>query len=241
MIYITGDTHRDFSRIGDFCRRMKTKKSDIMIVLGDAGINYYGNFHDAAVKSCISSLPITLFCIHGNHEMRPESMPKQYRQMFFHGGSALFEEEYPNIIFGLDGEVYDFNGLRTMVIGGAYSVDKYYRLERGAKWFADEQPSEEIKTYVRNVLNFNGNDMDVFLTHTCPKYAMPVEDFLPGIDQSTVDNSTEEFLEEVAKTTKWKVWKCGHFHTDKISQVDDKIQFLFNDIIEFPRRKDLDA
>ena len=30
------------------------------------------------------------------------------------------------------GEVYDFNGNSCIVIGGAYSVDKYYRLARGS-------------------------------------------------------------------------------------------------------------
>ena len=33
------------------------------------------------------------------------------------------EEEYPNILFAKDGEVYDFCGKSVMTIGGAYSVD----------------------------------------------------------------------------------------------------------------------
>lgn len=40
-IYITGDTHRDFDRISFFCEENRTTKDDIMIILGDAGINYY--------------------------------------------------------------------------------------------------------------------------------------------------------------------------------------------------------
>lgn len=32
-----------------------------------------------------------------------------------------------------------------MVIGGAYSVDKFYRLSRGMKWWPDEQSSPAIK------------------------------------------------------------------------------------------------
>ena len=42
MIYITGDTHRDFDRILEFCDAIGTsQEEDVMIVLGDAGINYY--------------------------------------------------------------------------------------------------------------------------------------------------------------------------------------------------------
>ena len=41
MIYITGDTHRDFGRIFDFCEENGTTKDDVLIILGDAGINYF--------------------------------------------------------------------------------------------------------------------------------------------------------------------------------------------------------
>ena len=39
MIYVTGDTHGIFTRVDEFCRTNKTTKDDILIILGDAGIN----------------------------------------------------------------------------------------------------------------------------------------------------------------------------------------------------------
>ena len=42
MIYITGDTHRDFSRLF----KLKQNKDNMLIVLGDAGINYCLNEED---------------------------------------------------------------------------------------------------------------------------------------------------------------------------------------------------
>jgi 3-oxoacid CoA-transferase subunit A len=54
--------------------------------------------------------------------------------------------------------------------------------------------------------------------------------FLSGINQSTVDNSTEYFLDEIEKITNYKVWYCGHYHTDKKI---DKIIFMFHEIEEF--------
>ena len=41
MIYITGDKHGNFSEVYAFCCKNKTTRDDLMIVLGDAGINYY--------------------------------------------------------------------------------------------------------------------------------------------------------------------------------------------------------
>ena len=66
MIYLTGDTHGDFRRVALFCDKVKSTKDDILIILGDAGINYYGKPKDNRAKQQLSELPITLFCIHGN-------------------------------------------------------------------------------------------------------------------------------------------------------------------------------
>ena len=93
MIYITGDTHGEFGRIEAFCRRFGTCKEDVMIILGDAGINYSGGIRDMRKKEFLESLPITVFAIHGNHEQRPQaivmggaySIDKMVRLMYGYG------------------------------------------------------------------------------------------------------------------------------------------------------------
>ena len=57
--------------------------------------------------------------------------------------------------------------------------------------------------------------------------------FLEGVDQSTVDNTTEYFLDEIENTTDYNKWYCGHYHTDKDI---DKIKFMFNKIEEFKQQ-----
>ena len=61
------------------------------------------------------------------------------------GATAYMDKKYPNQIFAKDGEIYTINGRKTLVIGGAYSVDKPWRLATGNKWFESEQPDDEIK------------------------------------------------------------------------------------------------
>ena len=39
--FITGDKHRHFDRVKKFCREMNTRCKDVLIILGDAGFNYY--------------------------------------------------------------------------------------------------------------------------------------------------------------------------------------------------------
>ncbi len=229
MIYITGDKHGDFREILYFCYENKTTLNDIMIILGDAGINYYADERDYILKNSLLQYPITFFCIHGNHEERPENI-ESYKTKKFHGRIVYYEEEYPNILFAKDSEIYNFNNHSVLVIGGAYSIDKYFRLERGYNWYASEQPDEKIKKMVISKINSMDNKIDIILSHTCPYKYLPREMFLEGINQSTVDNSTEYFLDDVEKMKNYKIWYCGHYHTDKIV---DKIVFMFHKIKEF--------
>ena len=74
MIWITGDTHRDFSRFDSFCRYNGTTKDDLMIVLGDAALNFSGEKSDKVMKYEVSRLPLTFLFIRGNLEERAENI-----------------------------------------------------------------------------------------------------------------------------------------------------------------------
>ncbi len=227
-IYIAGDTHRNFERIYNFCERTGTTKNDIMIILGDAGINLMLSSMDDSLKSELELMPITLFCIHGNHEERPFNIPS-YEEQQWHGGIVYTDPRYPSLIFAKDGEIYDFNGQNYIAIGGAYSVDKYIRLMRGYPWFISEQPSDEIKLYVEHQLDKIGWQIDGVLSHTTPKSYEPTWAFLSSIDQSRVDKTTEIWLDKIEKKLKYKYWYAGHFHVD--SQ-EGPIKLMFRSIDE---------
>ncbi len=231
MIYITGDTHRDFTRILFLTYQNKTTIDDIIIILGDAGINFCDKVTDDSLKKQLSQEPITFFCIHGNHEKRPQTI-STYKEKQFKGGTVYYEEAYPNLLFAKDGEIYNFNNKKVLVIGGAYSVDKEYRQALGYGWWEDEQPSQEIKNRILKAIKKNKNEVDIVLSHTCPYKYLPYEVFLPGIDQSTVDKSTEKFLDDIENTLNYKKWYCGHYHTEKLV---DKLEFLFESVKEFDK------
>lgn len=229
MIFITGDTHGDFTRIIKFCKTWDTTKGDIMIILGDAGINYHGDYHDLNTKKQLTELPITFLLIHGNHENRPQNIIS-YVEVDYMGGRAFIEPAYPNLIFAKDGEIYSLDGINTLVIGGAYSVDKAYRLTYGHQWWADEQPSNLTKEIVEKVINKNDWHVDVMLTHTCPSKYKLYEALLKSINQTEIDNTTEEWLDQIEDKLNYNKWFCGHFH---INKVIDKVHFLFDDIKEY--------
>ena len=223
MVYFTGDIHGSPFKLQVFCRYMELTEKDTIVILGDVGANYYGGKRDKQFKEQIAKLAPTIFCIHGNHEQRPANIPS-YKAKEWNDGPVWYEEEYPNLLFARDGNIYVIDGVRYLVIGGAFSVDKNYRLSRGYGWWADEQPSEEIKARVgRRVAN---SGLDVILSHACLFKYEPREAILPGIDQSEVDSSTEEWLDTIEESVDYKAWFCGHWHIDKRI---DKMHFLYDE------------
>lgn len=225
-VYLTGDIHGNPDRVIEFCKDMMLTEDDVVVLLGDVGANYFKNIRDLMFKKCMARLPVTFLCIHGNHEIRPYNIPT-YSSKKWRGGTVWYEKEFPNLLFADDGEIFNLGGFRCLTIGGAYSVDKYYRLKRGHGWWADEQPSDEVKAKVEEAAR--NNRVDVILSHTCPYKYIPREMFLPMIDQSTVDNSTEEWLDLIEDCVPYIAWYCGHWHTDKTV---DKIHFLFDRFVE---------
>ena len=225
MFYISGDIHGCVEEVISFCERNKLSSDDTIILLGDVGLNYFGNENgDKDRKEALNMCGAKILCIHGNHEMRPESLDS-YSEKEWNGGIVYYEEEFPNILFAKDGEVYDLNGKKAIAIGGAYSIDKAWRVE-GQSWWADEQPSPEIKARVEQALEQLNWQIDIVLTHTTPLKYEPIEVFLPGIDQSKVDKRTEAWLDSIETRLEYGRWYCGHYHTEKKI---DRLQIMFND------------
>ena len=227
MIYFTGDTHGEVEKILRFKNRMELTTEDTVVVLGDAGWNYDMGMHDQLAKMYLKRFGLTVFSIHGNHEERPYNIPS-YHEKEWRGGKVYVEDAYPNILFAKDGEVYDLDGHKAIAIGGAYSVDKPFRLARGYRWFPSEQPNAEIKARVEARLESLGWKIDVVLSHTCPQRYVPVEAFMSCVDQSAVDRSTEEWLDTIAERLDYQHWLCGHWHIDKTI---DRFRFLMDDFV----------
>lgn len=230
-IFVKGDCHRQFNFLEDFCKTFETTTDDILILLGDVGINYELNKNDISIKRKLSQYPITLFCVFGNHECRPKhilSYKFSYIDRF--KCNCWYESSYPNIFFPEDGAA-EINGLRFLIAGGAYSVDKDYRIELGKKWFPDEQMSKEDKLRVRAVVE-NNNKFDYVLSHTCPINYIPHHLLLSFIDQSFVDKSMERYLQEIYELLDkdyLKQYFFGHYHSDEI--LPDKFHILYHDIV----------
>lgn len=226
--WICGDLHGSHLPIENFWRRNKDKfnfspETDCIILLGDAGLNYYdyGNGKgDRKVKRKLSKLPFTYFCIRGNHEPRAQvCCDRDPDSWSFLPTAALFngpvykQSLYPHIYYALDTpEVYNIAGLNTLVIPGAYSVDKYHRLANQWNWFSDEQLAEYEREEGLAICREYNWTFDLILSHTCPIMYEPTDLFLSVVDQSTVDKTMERYLGQIEYNLNYKLWCWGHYH-----------------------------
>ena len=94
MIYITGDIHGSPEPIYELFEKCHPTAEDIIVLLGDVGVNYTGRLRDRMVKEDISALKSTFFCIHWNHENRPQNIASYKEKEFIvNSHSELFNHE----------------------------------------------------------------------------------------------------------------------------------------------------
>ena len=223
-VYLCGDLHGRKDTIRNFYHNYientpRAEEENWIILLGDAGLLYYFDYRDRNFKRELSHYPFKYFVIRGNHEARASvrqvAEPDLWEEVECFGNKCLRQPAYPNIYYARDdGGIYDIDGRKALVIPGAYSVDKWYRLQMGYSWFPDEQlaPHEQLALE----LEVEGQYFDLVLSHTCPHMYMPVDLFLRGLDQSTVDNSMEIWMQKLTTKIQWGIWCWGHFHADRI-------------------------
>lgn len=228
-IYLLGDIHGDWRMVTYLCKNLN--KNDIVIQLGDHGINYYGTGQDDNLKKKLAKLNCTFIFLTGNHDRRASNF-KNYSltEIARNGikGKFYYNGSYPNQLFCPMFGVMEVENNKMLILSGSYSVDKWYRLQNGWNWFEDEQLSEDEKIEVLELIE-KENTFDYVLSHTCPYKYQPTHLFLDGIDQSSVDNSMEYFLQDVESQINYSHWFFGHFHNTE--KCWDKGTMLFQNLI----------
>lgn len=220
-VLVTGDAH---GRIEDRLAYIKDTMPEYepaetaVIFLGDFGANYHLSKHDWKTKHQAAMFGYTIYALRGNHEDRAENMKHPiYTIDNFVNGMVCYEEEFPNIRYFMDCVAeYEIMGKKILCIPGAYSVDKWHRLQNNWHWFAEEQLTEEEMKCAEE--EFSGKYFDFVFSHTCPIDWEPNDLFLSMIDQSTVDKTMEVWMGKFKEKFLWKHWLFGHFHSDRIER-----------------------
>ena len=233
-LIITGDTHgrpiERIHKIADIYPDYAPEETAV-VILGDAGINYFLTGFDYSQKRRLNDTGYQIYCVRGNHEERPQNVRDIYYAYDAEVNGYLWKESYfPNINYFADYGEYNICGRSIAVIGGAYSVDKEWRLQSGNKWFSGEQLTIEERNNAWDL--FKGKEYDFVFSHTCPLSWQPTDLFLSFIDQSKVDNSMEVWMDKLKDIFTWRHWLFGHYHENRLERPHVEMFFEYTDDIE---------
>lgn len=71
-VFVKGDIHGMTQKLQEFCKENQLTTEDVIILLGDTGINYFGCVgeieRDIGLKKKLANIPVTFFIINGNRQ-----------------------------------------------------------------------------------------------------------------------------------------------------------------------------
>lgn len=237
---VKGDCHGAFTWLDNLDKEKYPPEETAIIILGDAGFNFFLNKTDEKMKTWINERGYYIYCVRGNHEQRPQLCPMIDEIWDENVNGPVYRDRFhQHIRYFMDYGYYTIGGYKCGVIGGAYSVDKWYRLAKlglteetnipkKTGWFPDEQLTKAEMDHCE--IKFFGRKFDFIFTHTCPLSFQPADLFLGFVDQSKVDNHMEVWLEEIKDKFNWNIWLFGHYHADRIER--PHVEQYFHDIEE---------
>lgn len=244
MIYITGDTHADFSRFEEnkFPIQSEMTKNDYIIICGDFGgvWNYIvESIYEKHWLDWLNNKNFTTLFVDGNHENFERLY--NYPVEEWHGGKVHKIRE--SVIHLMRGEIYDIDNNKFFTFGGARShdirdgilnIDEYEKIyeyrKRGAyfrirdySWWDLELPTEEeMQNGIKNLEKANYK-VDYIITHCCLTSIQTL------LNPSYKKDILTDYLQGVSEKCEFKKWYFGHYHDYR--QVNSQFTLLYENIV----------
>ena len=245
-IFITGDTHGDFTRFKTeiFYEQAELTKEDCVIITGDFGGIWDGSANERYWLDWLEQKPFTILFVSGNHENF--DLLAEYPIEDWGGGKV--QRIRPSVIHLMRGQIYSIQGKKFFTMGGASSHDidggilepddpQFKRRRRildhsGAlyrvnhrSWWKEELPSEGEYQTARTNLDRADWAVDYIITHCC---STSVQNELSG-GLYKADTLTD-FLEEVTRRCQFRHHFFGHYHMNRV--IREKYVLLYEQIIK---------
>ncbi|MBQ4534490.1 MAG: metallophosphoesterase, partial [Ruminococcus sp.] len=135
MIYVTGDTHGDYSRFKDPAIK-KLRRGDTLIICGDFGFFWNGSRKERSVIKKLTKKGYTIAFLDGCHENF--DILEEYPVTEWNGGKARVIAG--NLIHLMRGQVYTIENKKIFTFGGGHSQDFDFR-RSSENWWKREKPS----------------------------------------------------------------------------------------------------
>ncbi len=221
-ILMAGDTHGDASHVRHLLSVAQLQRCDRIFVLGDFGYwEHTGegrNFLNRVdIHADLKDIPI--YFLDGNHDKT--SLLLETYDVYDDGDSDGFLLVREYVRYARRGLTWIWDDVEFIALGGAYSVDKQWRLDREAKsglpeslWFPEEEMTDEEMNEILD--QRHTRSVDVMLAHDKPRSSAPRwnrKDFLECLPN-------QDRLQAAVQALKPVLYLHGHLHfryTDNIA------------------------
>lgn len=230
-VLLSGDTHGDENHVRWLLQHAKKVGADALFVLGDFGVwdHMDAGAFTGGVSKWAQRLEVPVFFLPGNHDNYDLLFQWEADKPRTRDG---FLEVRPGLFYSPRGHRWTWGGTRFMSLGGAYSVDKRWRvqqdhttvfraemhkdqgrtlrpIERYAlqtgqlSWWSQEEISQEELDYA-----LRPGEIDILLTHDKPRLSHP------DWNRKDLEEcwSNQEAIQEVVDAKKPKLLVHGHLH-----------------------------
>ena len=220
MIYIIGDTHGKQDRFDHLKGEKLWTAGDYLIICGDFGYVFQNNKSENLFLDELEKKPYTICFCDGNNENFDALC--RYPKVPFCGGFAHRIRE--NIYHLKRGQIYDIDGLIFFTMGGAYSIDRFLRIE-GLSWWRQELPSRAEQRFAERNLAEHGNKVDYIVTHTAPSFVISALGGYPAEEERELT----DFFEKLSKRVCFKKLFFGHWHKD--GEIGQMFRPIYLDVV----------
>lgn len=202
---LTGPTRGDISRFNEY-------KECNFVILGDAFLD------NPKILKILDAGDNVFYCVRGLD--KKVSYIENLDQAFdeYVQGFVWYDKKYPFIRYLIDGQIYKFDDVKCLALGGGSNPDENVQLVKKDKNLTlDTGYKHQDNIYKRVV----GKDVDLLLTYS--KLS------------NNLNGETEQFIDKVEKHVNWKYWFVGRFNED--IDITPKIKYINEDLIDFAQFK----
>ena len=244
MIYITGDTHSDFSRFTEenFPIQSEMTKDDYIIICGDFGGVWTFEEESRREKEALDWLDnksFTTLFVDGNHE----NYTRLYNYPIEQWKGGKVHKIRDSVLHLMRGEIFDIDNKKIFAFGGAKSHDiqdgilnldeeekiynyrkrgAYFRIRDFSWWDLELPTNQEMENGIENLEKINYK-VDYIISHCCPTSIQALINPIYKRDILT------DYLQQISEKCTFKKWYFGHYHDYR--QVNAQFTLLYEDIL----------
>lgn len=206
-ILLAGDTHGNRGHVKYLFDQAVRFSCDRIVQLGDFGYWPHANDFDEYVARLSKQSEIPFYWLDGNHEnfdiLEREADMDSARPVQMENGLWYLPR----------GCTWEWEGVRYMAFGGAYSIDKEWRME-GVSWWPQELP-----TVAQQSRALDRGSVDILLTHDAPDGICPI--ITPGYKGDEISSVNRRWISALVDAVQPKILVHGHMHHRYSAQIPD--------------------